>query len=104
MIRSITKVVVVPANSEVVVDFISGQPGKTLRVVSVHQEQTAAMTCRCYLDQDRIVDAAGEIDDIDFHGVPVDLPLKEGQTFKGGFENTTGGSLTKHLMVLVEEI
>ena len=103
MKRSITKVVVAAANTETVVDALTGKKDAPRRIDHIAFEQTADMDLRCYLDQDRIVDAASECEQFDSQFVPVDLDLLEGAVFKVGFANSTGGGLTKHITIFYTE-
>lgn len=103
MIRSITKLVAALANTETVVDFLTGKKDVPRHVDKVAFEQTTDMDLRCYLDQDRIVDAASECEQFDSEFVPVDLDLPEGAVFKAGFANATGGTLSKHITVFYTE-
>ncbi len=103
MFRTIDKDVTAGAGLEVVVEAIAGVSGKHRRIVSVQQEKVASVILRCYVDQDRIVDVASEIEALSDVPIPVDYPLAEGQSFRVGFLNQTGGGITQHIMIVVEE-
>jgi len=103
MMRSILNVVVTPANSEVLASVITGSPSLNRRVVAIWFEQTASMDLRGYLNTDRVVEVASEVEAADHNPVPVDIVLMSGDEFKVGWNNGTAGSLTKHIVTFVEE-
>ncbi len=103
MIRSITKLVAALANTETIVEALTGRKDVPRKIVKIAFEQTADMDLRCYLDQDRIVDAASECEQFDSQFVEVDLDLLEGGVFKVGFANSTGGTLSKHITIFYTE-
>jgi len=103
MIRSITRDVLAAANVETVVDIISGSALKVRTIKSVWFEQVNGTDMICFVDQDRIADVGAEVNQADFQGVPIEMLLVEGQTFKCGFRNGTAGALTQKVTVFYDE-
>lgn len=103
MIRSISIDVTAAASVEQLEDFFSGLEGKTRRVTEIWCEQLAETRLRAYLEQEQIVDVSLECDQVLTRGVPVDLVVPVGSTFKAGIFDESGSGGTAFVTVFYDE-
>lgn len=103
MIRSKSIDVTAAANAEQLEDFIVGPEGKAITVTEMWFEQAAAVRLRGYLDGEQIVDVSGECDAALTNGVPVQVDVPTGRTWKAGFLDQTGSGVTLFITVFYEE-
>lgn len=103
MFRSINKDIAVVADEETVVDIIVGVEAVSRRIVSATFEVHDSLDLIGYLDQDRVLEVSGACDSAAQAPIPLDLPLKIGQTFKAGVRDHTSGVGNANVTVVVEE-
>ena len=96
-------VVIVTANTEIVNDILSGKPGKTLTVKYLAGTPTASLRIRAYRTSDQMVDFDSFMLTAAAPLLPVDVPLKQGDTFKAGFQDLGAGAGTYYICVGYEE-
>ena len=89
---------------EQVEDILAGMSGKN-RIIKFFFEgdRTALTYLRLYRDADQIVDIECDLLTAQAPMLPMDLPLAEGQLCKAGFQNNTGGDLTRSISIGYEE-
>ena len=89
---------------EQVDDILAGMSGKN-RVIKYFFEgdRTALTYLRLYRDAEQIVDIECDLLTEAAPMLPMDLPLAEGQLVKAGFQNNTGGDLTRSISIGYEE-
>lgn len=86
---------------EVAVTELSGISGVTRKVTGVLPEMADKLVCRCWLNQDKIAEfntaqsckTYGSATVFNCY-TPLNIDLREGDTFKMAYYNGTGGALT----------
>lgn len=102
MFRTITIDETIAANAETTFDVITAKADPRIRIHELWFENAADFTLRGYVDQDRIVDVASEVDQALVLAVPVDRVLEPGEKFRVGYSNATGAAV-KNIVVIIEE-
>ena len=102
--RSITKDVQGPNNDEVLSTFITGREDLRRVVTQIWaQAVTNDQDVRGYVDQDRVVDVAGESEQLGQYPIPVNVELDDGQSFKAGWIDRSGSAVLAKITVFYTE-
>ena len=102
--RSITKDITAVDTDEVLATFITGRSDLKRTVTQIWAEAvTQDQDIRAYVDQDRVVDVAGESSQIDDYPIPVNAVLEDGQQFKAGWIDRGGSSVAAKITVFYTE-
>jgi len=89
---------------EQVEDILAGMAGKNRVIKFLFEGDRTALTyLRLYRDAEQIVDIECDLLSQYAPMLPMDLPLAEGQLVKVGFQNNTGGDLTRSISIGYEE-
>ncbi len=96
-------VVISPAGSEVTRDIVSYQAGKTRTIKFVSGPQTTNLWLACYRTSEKVVDFDTKLLNTGMTLLPVDIPLREGDTFRAGFKDKGAGAATYNVAVGYEE-
>ena len=94
MIRSVTEDITVAAGAEELEKVVTAQEGKTITILKIVAEANDDVTVRGYVEQDRIVEAGLGCDALGNMAIPVERKLASGETWKTGFHNGSGASVT----------
>jgi len=81
-------------------DILAGQSGKNRKVVSIAGEKTADQYLRAYKDADQVVDIPSATLTTTHPFLTLDIPLAEGELFKVGYYNNTGGAVTTQEIII----
>lgn len=103
MIRSVTEDIEVADGAEETKTVVTAQEGKKITIKNIVAELDDDVTVRGYVNQDRIVEAGLGCDALANMPIPVDRPLAIGETWKTGFHNDSGGSVTLQVTTFYEE-
>tara|TARA_R100001086_G_scaffold112467_1_gene57351 strand:- start:6695 stop:6979 length:285 start_codon:yes stop_codon:yes gene_type:complete len=91
------------ANTESVVDVISGVPGIRRVIKELWFEQDADRRVTAYVDQEQIVDVWSQDGQAVTNAIPVERELKEGETFKVGALDSDGSATAHEITTFYEE-
>lgn len=96
-------VVISVAYSEVTVDIIGFQTSKNRKIKYMAGPPTSGLTLRGYRTSEQVVDFDTNLLTSSFPLLPVDVTLKEGDTFKAGFKDDGAGAYTYNVAIGYEE-
>lgn len=103
MLRSYTKDITCADGAEERENVVTAQAGKTITIVSMTAELDDDVTLVGYIEQDQLVNAGLGCDAFGRQFIPVDHEMSEGQTFKMGIKNSSGGSVTLQVTTFYRE-
>lgn len=91
------------AGVETIIDLIAGMSGKNRNIRYVAAPKTTNLYVRVYRDAEQIVNFDTDLFTTGSTLLPVDIPLTEGQTCKGGFYSSSLGAATYKISIGYEE-
>lgn len=97
-------VVISVAGSEVTVDILGHEAGKTRTIKYVAGPQTTNLWLACYRTSEKVVDFDTKLLNTGMPLLPVSIPIKEGQIFRAGFRDKGAGAATYNVAVGYEEL
>jgi hypothetical protein len=96
-------IVISVAGTEVTSDVLGFQQGKNRRIKFMSGPITASLWLRAYRTAEQCVDFDTALLNTGMTLLPVDIPLKEGDTFKAGFIDKGAGAATYNVTIGYEE-
>jgi len=96
-------IVIAVAGTEVTSDILGYQAGRNRKVKFMAGPKTAGLTLRGYRTSEQVVDFDTNLFTTGMTLLPVDVTLKEGDTFKAGFKDVSAGAATYNVTVGYEE-
>lgn len=92
-------IVISVAGSEVTQDVLGYQAGKNRTIKFITGTNLASLTLRAYRTAEQVVDLDTVLMTTGDPLIPLDIVLKEGDTFKAGFKDNGAGAATYSLAI-----
>ena len=90
-------------NVESLQDMLAGAAGKNRKITKIVADIDADIFIRVYRGSDQFVNFECDLMTTAAPILPVDIPLKEGQTASVGFYNVSAGTVTPSIAIGYEE-
>ena len=103
LIWKVVPITISVAGTEIVQDVIGFQDGKNRRIKWIAGPKTASLWLKGYRASQQVVEYDTDLFTTGDTRLPVDVPLRQGETFKAGFIDKGAGAATYNLAVGYEE-
>lgn len=103
LIWKVVPITIAVAGTEIVQDIIGFQDGKNRRIKWIAGPKTTSLWVKGYRASQQVVEYDTDLFTTGSTMLPVDVPLRQGETFKAGFIDKGAGAATYNLAVGYEE-
>lgn len=103
LIWKVVPITIAVAGTEIVQDVVGFQDGKNRRIRYVAGPKTTGLWIKGYRTSQQVVEFDTDLFTTGMTLLPVDVLLKQGDTFKAGFRDVSAGAATYNLAIGYEE-